>query len=222
MARRSPRRPAAGATTLLRLSAISPDVALGLFRGLAGVLAGLRRVRRRSGRFLGRFRRTRRFVLDLDGLEAFLADPRRTRVILLARYKKGAALTPPPLRRRRARQAKGGHRRGRSSSAFLLLVRTRPFRRALERLRGTTQYEAGSRAALARVDLPPPPAQGEYSSAPEWRQNYRPLETALAKLKRFPAIIHAGAVRCVLRSLSRFPFGQNWTRSVSRGPGHLI
>jgi hypothetical protein len=46
--------------------------------------------------------------------------------------------------------------------------------------------------------------------------------TALAKLKRFPAITHAGAVRCVLRSLSRFAFGQNWTRSVSHGPGHLI
>jgi hypothetical protein len=47
-------------------------------------------------------------------------------------------------------------------------------------------------------------------------------ETALAKLKRFAAITHAGAVRCVLRSLSRFALGQNWTRSVSRGPGHLI
>jgi hypothetical protein len=44
---------------------------------------------------------------------------------------------------------------------------------------------------------------------------------ALAKLKRFPAITHAGAVRCVLRSLSRFALGQTWTRSVSRGPGHF-
>jgi hypothetical protein len=59
------------------------------------------------------------------------------------------------------------------------------------------------------------------------RSNVSPVarprrQARLAKLKRFPAMGLAGAVRCVLRWLSRFALGQNRTRPVSRGPGHLI
>jgi hypothetical protein len=43
----------------------------------------------------------------------------------------------------------------------------------------------------------------------------------VSEAETFSCDTHARAVRCVLRSLSRFAFGQNWTRSVSRGPGTI-
>jgi hypothetical protein len=117
----------------------------------------------------------------------------------------GLRQSAPPLR---FPQAKLSHQRYRS-----LLSPRKTFIRACEeplrfRLIHNRRTPASCQGArrIGRSNVPP--------VARPWRQ------ARLAKLKRFPAITHASAVRCVLRSLSRSRSKLGPVRS--RGPGHLI